>query len=333
LRHCSICGSDKTYVDPKGRERWSINHNTGIILCIKCASKEYRETHKEQRHKSIHKYNDRLVNFKGRQILVDSCPRTGQCSKCGRKVGIDGIKKTHIHHNEYHEDDVLKDTLELCVACHGEEHDRIRKLPGGDWYNRKCSICDSNKTYVNPNGYACWLTDKDTGLTICKRCSDRIYCQIHEDKIREQKRMYRIKNSDKISEGKRMYSVRNRDKIREQQRLYKIENPDKLFEYHHMYGIKNRDKISKRNQAYYIKNRDRIIQREQEYYVKNHNKINERLRARRIENTDRFRQYDRRSQETNHDKILERQRLYRARNRDKINERRRKQRLSEPASS
>ena len=50
---------------------------------------------------------------------------------CGKRVG-QGIKRTHIHHIEYHDEDPFKSTVELCVSCHDKEGRRlgqIRKLP------------------------------------------------------------------------------------------------------------------------------------------------------------------------------------------------------------
>lgn len=48
-------------------------------------------------------------------------PRKGICSKCGAVKGID-CKITHMHHLEYHPEDPLKDTIELCSSCHKKEH-------------------------------------------------------------------------------------------------------------------------------------------------------------------------------------------------------------------
>jgi hypothetical protein len=76
--------------------------------------REYRRTHSDQ----MRGYNRRRVDFKGRSVPVESVPRTGQCSMCGRRIEVDDIKKTNMHHDEYHQDDVLKDTREFCVPCH-----------------------------------------------------------------------------------------------------------------------------------------------------------------------------------------------------------------------
>ena len=130
-RKCSVCNAVTTYVDPRGYEVWYIDKDVGL-LCKRCYDKRRYELNKErileynrgyqEAHKEEHrKHNRRRVSFKGRQIHVESCPRLGQCPECGRKVGVDAIKMTNRHHDEYHNDDVLKDTRELCVSCHMKE--------------------------------------------------------------------------------------------------------------------------------------------------------------------------------------------------------------------
>lgn len=165
-RKCSICGN-KTYVKPNGCEDWYNNKDTGLKICRKCYFKKYylshkkkfyryRETHKDQRCEYSRGYNRRRVVFKGRVVVVESCPRLGRCSNCGRRVGIDGIKRTNMHHDEYYDDDPLKQTREVCVSCHSKKHVLIRN--GGQ--NRRCSICYADNTYIDSSGYEYWLFDK-----------------------------------------------------------------------------------------------------------------------------------------------------------------------------
>jgi len=70
--------------------------------------------------------NPRRLNYKGKQIYLKENPRTGICSSCGKGVG-EGIKKTSIHHIQYHDDNPLKDTIELCSGCHRKETCRLRR--------------------------------------------------------------------------------------------------------------------------------------------------------------------------------------------------------------
>jgi len=65
-------------------------------------------------------YQPRRIVFKGKRISIKKNPRIGVCNWCRAVVGID-CKQTQMHHVEYHDDDVLKDTIELCVSCHGKE--------------------------------------------------------------------------------------------------------------------------------------------------------------------------------------------------------------------
>lgn len=82
----------------------------------------YRNTPKE-----IFKIrNRRKLKFKDKRISVKESPRKGVCSWCGAVKGID-CKRTNIHHIEYHDDDPLRDTVELCVSCHTTEHKKIKK--------------------------------------------------------------------------------------------------------------------------------------------------------------------------------------------------------------
>jgi hypothetical protein len=60
------------------------------------------------------------MKFKDKVIHIEKNPRTGVCSLCGNKVG-EGIKRTGMHHIEYHDRNPLKDTVELCGSCHIKE--------------------------------------------------------------------------------------------------------------------------------------------------------------------------------------------------------------------
>lgn len=74
------------------------------------------------------------MKFKNKIIYFKENPRKGICKKCLRKVGH-GIKRTQMHHLKYHDNDPLKDTIELCVRCHNKVHHRRYRLyknkPGG----------------------------------------------------------------------------------------------------------------------------------------------------------------------------------------------------------
>jgi hypothetical protein len=125
-RVCSNCGSDKTGMKKDRYPNW-FRYNDGYI-CESCYGKLI---HNPSRSKeSIQKYNARnnhkMINFKGKRILLKDDPRKGICSWCGAVRGKD-CKITNLHHIEYHDDDILKDTVELCASCHAKESERIKK--------------------------------------------------------------------------------------------------------------------------------------------------------------------------------------------------------------
>jgi len=117
-RTCLNCGSDKTYLEDGIHPVW-FNYNGGFI-CKKCRSKLVDNP------KTNIKWSPRRLNYKGKSIPLKERVLTGVCSWCHRKVG-EGIKRTHIHHLQYHDNDVLKDTIELCPSCHYKESWRLRR--------------------------------------------------------------------------------------------------------------------------------------------------------------------------------------------------------------
>jgi hypothetical protein len=122
-RICLNCHVDKS-LDKYNHSTWH-KHKDGF-LCHKCYNRLISNP------KSNPKWKPRQLQWtpKGRQIIVKEDPRTGMCQNCGRQIGdayvnfwgqIKIIKETHMHHIEYHEDDPLKDTVELCASCHARE--------------------------------------------------------------------------------------------------------------------------------------------------------------------------------------------------------------------
>ncbi len=111
MRICAACDSTTTYIN-NGYPQWH-NHD-GSWLCQKCYSKYVYNSLAHIKHRS------RRMRFKGKLIYLKVNPRKEICSKCGKK----GL--TNIHHfAEYHDDDPLKDTIELCPSCHWKEHKRL----------------------------------------------------------------------------------------------------------------------------------------------------------------------------------------------------------------
>jgi hypothetical protein len=109
-------------------EEWY--HYNGGYLCTKCYTKLIGNP--KRTPETIKKFNERnnpkVIQFKGRSIILNDNPRKGICSWCGKK----GF--TNMHHIQYHDDDPLKDTVEICSSCHGKETSRLgllRRVDGG----------------------------------------------------------------------------------------------------------------------------------------------------------------------------------------------------------
>ena len=98
-------------------------------------TKEQNKIYNARRKKGFNeKYNlihhPKRILLKNLRLKLDNNPRKGQCEKCGLKIGDEyinyygkktTIKTTNIHHINYHENDPLKDTIELCVPCHNKQ--------------------------------------------------------------------------------------------------------------------------------------------------------------------------------------------------------------------
>jgi hypothetical protein len=93
--------------------------------------RQYYESHKVERRNSRSNSQKkwRINNpekYAVRLKLTKTKPfRIGQCSICGKSDS-----RTEIHHIKYHLDNPLKDTVELCISCHKNEHVKLRN--GGD---------------------------------------------------------------------------------------------------------------------------------------------------------------------------------------------------------
>ncbi len=69
------------------------------------------------------------VTYKGKTVHLKKAPRSGICQNCNRSVSRGEINETHMHHYaEYHDDDPLRDTLELCESCHLKESWKLKQF-------------------------------------------------------------------------------------------------------------------------------------------------------------------------------------------------------------
>ena len=131
LRQCSNCKSTNTRIKKTRNgldyELWLRDGKDGWF-CAKCYNKlisnpkwnPINNPLNNNKNRSYH--NSRRLKFKDRYVYVDKNPRNHICSNCGN------IGNTDIHHIQYHENDPLKDTVELCNSCHMKESWRLKQL-------------------------------------------------------------------------------------------------------------------------------------------------------------------------------------------------------------
>jgi hypothetical protein len=125
-RFCLICGADYTYRNNRGWDYW-FRFNDGW-KCSKCYQRLNHRTRNPEVVKRFNaKNNPRVLTFKSRRILVQKPPRKGICQWCGARRGIE-CRVTNLHHIEYHDEDPLRDTIELCAKCHAKESWRLKRL-------------------------------------------------------------------------------------------------------------------------------------------------------------------------------------------------------------
>lgn len=89
--------------------------NRDIIL-------EYMANYRKNNSDKIHAYTRTKVRFHDKQIPTGTQFRKDECSECKRKIGIDEIKRTNMHHERYDINNPLSHTVELCIRCHRKRH-------------------------------------------------------------------------------------------------------------------------------------------------------------------------------------------------------------------
>ena len=124
-RICFMCGKNYTKINiRKGRPSPNWYNVDNKPCCYICWNGKVFNKRKNLVH------NPKRIKFKGKIIFYKEIVRTGQCQRCFRKIGdefinnrkqIAKVKKTSMHHINYHDDDILKDVIELCNHCHGKE--------------------------------------------------------------------------------------------------------------------------------------------------------------------------------------------------------------------
>lgn len=130
--HCSKCGSSTTTMGQNRRLRkdgkmgapyanWYTNKD-GKWLCRKCYFNTIQNPKWNPIFRKIH--NPRRLTYKGKVVLLAKPPRVGVCNWCRAVVPFD-CQRTNMHHESYHDDNVLKDAIELCPRCHYETKRKV----------------------------------------------------------------------------------------------------------------------------------------------------------------------------------------------------------------
>lgn len=188
-RVCSNCGSEDTYtrtvkyVTASGEIRYCQSDHwcrdgSGGWLCHDCRlilvdnPKETKESRKKR--------SARHITYKGKRRRVPEPPRIGVCNWCRAVAGEINTQRnilcdvTHVNHEEYHDEDPLKDAIELCVPCHRKYHIELI------WStkDRECIAC-----YNKVGEYKrSWSFNDGTPHIICDNCLNR-YIKIPNPKL------------------------------------------------------------------------------------------------------------------------------------------------------
>jgi len=155
---CSECGTSTI----PSYAHWC-SDGKGGWLCKRCYDRVY---FRERASLFIFDYKGKSFWDKQKRRL-----RTGICAFCGAKSGDINPKsgrpiRTNRAHIEYHDDDPLKDVIELCLSCH-TKYDR------GIPPDRRCCVCGSNRTLMEKHKgyeepYAKWYKGPVKGQFKCR---------------------------------------------------------------------------------------------------------------------------------------------------------------------
>jgi hypothetical protein len=143
-------------------------------------------------------WSQKRLQFKDKRLNLPENPRKDNCVWCKKGVGdeyIDSrgrvakIKRMHIHHEKYHNDDPVKDTITLCPSCHRKEEQRLKKLKEGI---RSCSICKVTQTTVQVKRFVTgktytvqrWMHDPENKKNwVCFKCYNKIVWRLSKRSI------------------------------------------------------------------------------------------------------------------------------------------------------
>lgn len=134
---CYSCGIDKSIEKKTGYSHWLYNHDIdNNVLCMNCNARlitypkrdrqkmnnYYLPRWRAQNPNYMKEYTKKRLNYKGRLITLKTRIKIGVCNTCNKTVESGQINFTTLHHYaEYHDNNPVKDTIELCPSCHGKE--------------------------------------------------------------------------------------------------------------------------------------------------------------------------------------------------------------------
>lgn len=184
-RICQKCGKNNTNpVIKKGKKYQNWKNVKGECWCDRCYQLYI------QYYKKLKELGRSVINYKGKTIYLNQDPKNGCCGLCSIKIGdfyvnSRGIKrvlnKTDMHHIKYHNEDPLKDTIEVCPQCHGKlrgkkkkiykSRKKVTRVALNPVIGRTCLTCNLTKTYVDKRYKERWYKYNDG--YICQNCYNR----------------------------------------------------------------------------------------------------------------------------------------------------------------
>lgn len=177
---------DGTIVEWKW-QHWYRDHENGGWICQICHNRRVAIKYSTDQ-------TARRIKFKGKGVYVDTPPRIGICNFC--RAVVDEINTqtgklcngTDMAHIQYHQDDPLKDTIELCDRCH-------RILDIGIPEDRECYRCGSKSTYIDKKGTRRWYRPKsDSNQFMCEQCYRKYKKEKREIAIEQSSKRFFTKN-------------------------------------------------------------------------------------------------------------------------------------------
>lgn len=167
-RSCYSCGSNKSWVDKNGYEKWHLNHDQeNNVLCLKCFD----------RYILSPIYSKRRYTFKDKQLYTWHGLKTGYCSLCPNNIYDGSCKRTNLHHKYYIIIFPWFSLTELCNSCHNKEDRKIGlKKNKFDGIDKVCFKCKSNTTsFGRKRGYVYPSWHMYNGHLYCNKCFQQEY--------------------------------------------------------------------------------------------------------------------------------------------------------------